>query len=790
MSDSLPLLLNQAWTQRYRDPRGLVEAGERIEQAAGVDPSALAWAWLHQAWGWGPRGDRLRASALSARAQAAFAALGDHCGIAACKVWQVMRLIQEQRLDEALAVLDEDPIAAPREPLERQVAHTHRAVILAELGRWDDSLRERHAALSQARASGDAGAIAYALGLLGGMHADYADLEDALRLTTEGERLAAEAGATYAWIVASMNRLNALVALDRHEDAMQVAQRMLDARELFNSRSLEQAHIPFAWAMVRSGDPVGAQAMLDQSVTLRQEGHLLEWTATQAEIWNAQGRHAEALQLCDQWLADQPEGMNTASPAERRRIHDAAALASEALGRLAETVAHQRASHRLHHQLVGQSARGKRLTLEIEYELERERQERDEAERLRLAAEAERARLDELNRALEAASLAKTRFLAAASHDLRQPVHALALQVAALQAHLDTPVQQDMAARIERCVSALASMFNTLLDLSRIDAGVLEPELQPVALPRLLARLVEEQWPQAERQGLRLALRLPRNAASAPPTALSDPALLERVLRNLLVNGLKYTRQGGVLLSLRPQHRGTAGAGWRIEVWDTGIGIAPADQPRVFDEFYQVAAEAPGASAGAPWSREAGLGLGLSIVQRLVRLLGHGLELRSVPGRGTRVALTLPGCEADSASTPQGASANGRLGLTLAVVEDDADVRAALCSLLQQWGCRVAEGASADEVLAALDGAAPDAVLADLRLPTGRLGLAEVARLRAAVGAPLPALVITGDTAPEHLRALKSSGLPWLAKPVPIAQLHDWLSSVAQAAARTRAPGA
>lgn len=783
----LPVLLQQAWTQRYRDPRGLVDTGEQIEQAAGADPLALAWAWLHQAWGWGVRGDRPRGSGLHDRAQAAFAALGDRCGLAACKVWQTVGLMQQQRLDDALALLAEDPIAAPREPLERQVAHTHRAVILAELGRWDDSLRERYAALDQARASGDAGAIAYALGLLGGMHADYADLEDALRLTTEGEHLAAEAGATHAWIMASMNRLNALVALGRHEDAMQVAQRMIDARERISTRSLEQAHIQFAWAMVRAGDPQAAQAMLDHSVTLRQQGHLLEWTATQAEIWNAQGRHAEALQLCDQWLADQPEGMNTASPAERRRIHDAAAQASEALGRLAETVVHQRESHRLHDKLVGQTARGKRLTLEIEFELERERRERDEAERRRQAAEAERARLDELNRALEAASLAKTRFLAAASHDLRQPVHALALQVAALRAHLDTPVQQDMAARIDRCVGALTGMFNTLLDLSRIDAGVLEPELRPVALTTLLARLVEEQWPEAERLGLRLALRLPPGAAKAPPTALSDPALLERALRNLLVNALKYTRRGGVLLSLRPHHRGTPGAGWRIEVWDTGIGIAQADQRRVFDEFYQVAVGAPEPDDAAAWPREAGLGLGLAIVQRLARLLGHGLTLHSVPGRGTRIALTLPGCEAVAAGEPPAAPAQARLALRLVVVEDDADVRAALRSLLVQWGCRVADGTSADEAWAALGGEAPDAVLADLRLPGGRDGIGEVARLRALAGVALPALIITGDTAPAHLRALKASGLPWLAKPVPIAQLTHWLESVAHRTTRTPA---
>lgn len=779
MNDLLPTLMQRAWTQRYRQPREVVEAGECLEQAAAGAPTPTAWAWLHQAWGWRFRGDQARADVLRERAAAAFAAAGDTSGLAAARVMQAHGLWQTQRPAEALALIDQDPIAPPREALERQVAHATRASVVADLGRWDDSLRERYAAVHAARSTGEPAALGHALGLLGGLQADYDNLDDALRLTTEAEQACATAGATQAGIVASMNRLNALVALGLHDEAVRLTDRMLAQAAQILPMQQEQAHIQFAWALVRAGDPDRAQALLDRSVALRRLGHLLEWTLTQAEIWNAQGRHAEARRLCEDWLAQQPAGINKVSPAEQLRLRQAAAIASEAQGDLAATVAHQREGQRLYEVMVGRSARARRLTLEIEFELERERRERDEAERRRQAAEAERLRLDELNRALEAASLAKTRFLAAASHDLRQPVHALALQVAALRAHLDTPVQQDMAARIDRCVGALTGMFNTLLDLSRIDAGVLEPELRPVALPTLLARLVEEQWPEAERQGLRLALRLPPGAATVPPTALSDPALLERALRNLLVNALKYTRRGGVLLSLRPHHRGRPRAGWRIEVWDTGIGIALADQRRVFDEFYQVAANAPDADAATPWPREAGLGLGLAIVQRLARLLGHGLDLRSVPGRGTRIGLTLPGCEATASGEPQVAPAQARLALRLVVVEDDADVRAALRSLLVQWGCRVADGTSADEAWAALGGEALDAVLADLRLPGGRDGIGEVARLRALAGRVLPALIITGDTAPAHLRALKASGLPWLAKPVPIAQLTHWLESVA-----------
>ncbi|MFG5408279.1 histidine kinase dimerization/phospho-acceptor domain-containing protein [Piscinibacter sakaiensis] len=365
---------------------------------------------------------------------------------------QAHGLWQAQQPAAALALVDGDAVEPPRDALERQVAHATRASILADLGRWDASMRERYAALHAARATQEPAAVA-------------------LRLTTEAEQACTAAGATHAGIVASMNRLNALVALGLHDEAVAVTQRMLALCERITPVQQEQAHIQFAWALVRAGQPAQAQALLDRSVELRRLGHLLEWTLTQAEIWNAQGRHAPARALCEDWLARQPAGINRESPAERLRLHQAAALACEALGDLAATVRYQREGQRLYEQMVGRSARAKRLTLEIEFELERERHARDEAERQRQAAVAERERLDALNRALEAASLAKSRFLAAASHDLRQPVHALALQVAALRAHLADDVQQDMAARIERCVGALGGMFNALLDLSRIDAG-------------------------------------------------------------------------------------------------------------------------------------------------------------------------------------------------------------------------------------------------------------------------------------------------------------------------------
>ncbi|HEY5076527.1 MAG TPA: ATP-binding protein, partial [Acidimicrobiia bacterium] len=230
----------------------------------------------------------------------------------------------------------------------------------------------------------------------------------------------------------------------------------------------------------------------------------------------------------------------------------------------------------------------------------------------------------------EAADRAKTRFLAAASHDLRQPAHALGLYLAALRADDLTAGQVDLVDRIGNSLDALDSLFKTLLDVSRIDGGAVVPEQKVLALGPLLRHLADEFAPQAEARGLRLSLRMAD--VSAKLWVRSDPQLLERILRNLLANAVKYTPRGGILLACRPRtvtgkdERGISRRFWRIEVWDSGVGISSSDQERVFEEFFQV--------NNAGRDRNAGLGLGLAIVNRLVRLLNLRLDLRSRVGRG------------------------------------------------------------------------------------------------------------------------------------------------------------
>jgi signal transduction histidine kinase/CheY-like chemotaxis protein len=376
----------------------------------------------------------------------------------------------------------------------------------------------------------------------------------------------------------------------------------------------------------------------------------------------------------------------------------------------------------------------------------------------------------------EQASVAKSRFFAAASHDLRQPLHSLGLFAAALEGHVASRDARDIVARIGDSIGALESLFSELLDLSKLDAGAVAVQPRNCALQPLFDRLSLEFHGEAVARHLRMRF---------VPTALAvrtDPVLLERVLANLVSNALRYTREGGVVIGAR--RRGLAV--W-LEVVDTGIGIPPEKQQQVFDEFYQI---------GNPGrDRRRGLGLGLAIVRRLVTLMGLKLELQSVPGRGTRFRLVL--LRAPSADPPappeRDPGTHAFAGRRALLVEDDPDIRLATANLLDQWGLSVTACKSRAEVDALLDaGFSPDIALVDLRLDAMDDGIDVIERLRARLGAALPALLLSGDTGAAELVRVQSSGVPLLTKPVSPARLksalHAYLAGDARVVRAT--PGA
>jgi signal transduction histidine kinase/CheY-like chemotaxis protein len=369
----------------------------------------------------------------------------------------------------------------------------------------------------------------------------------------------------------------------------------------------------------------------------------------------------------------------------------------------------------------------------------------------------------------EQASLAKSRFLASASHDLRQPVHALGMFIGALRADRLPKRAQGLIDHMDASVGALDELFTSLLDISRLDAGVTETHPYAMPLQPLIARICRDLEGEAAVKGLTLT-GLPCSAI-----VRSDPVLLERVLRNLVVNAVRYTETGRVLVGCRRR-----GGRVSIEVWDTGPGIAADQREAVIEEFYQL--------ANPDRDRAKGLGLGLAIVRRLTTLLDHPLSLESWPGRGSVFRVSAPrALEAEAAAGRGEASlAALRHGLIVAI-DDDAAVRTAMIQLLASWGHEVVAAGSGEEALTALADCPtrPDLIICDYRLRDGENGIEVIRRVQAEFNEEIPALLLTGDTAPERLREAEESGFPLLHKPLAHARLRAAVGNlIARAAAR------
>ena len=377
---------------------------------------------------------------------------------------------------------------------------------------------------------------------------------------------------------------------------------------------------------------------------------------------------------------------------------------------------------------------------------------------VQLALESQQA--NEARAAAERANQDKSRFLAAASHDLRQPVHALGLFLEAL---VDTGLDAGQLAVLRHAQSAAdgtREMLNALLDFSRLEAGVVEPKPRALRLAPLLAALEREMGPQADAKGLAYRTR------DTTLVAQADPTLVELMLRNLIGNAIRYTSEGGLLVAAR--WRG--GRLW-VEVWDTGVGIAPRDHSAVFREFHQL---------GNPErDRRKGLGLGLAIVHGLAGATGTLLDLRSRPGRGSCFRFGLQRSTAQVIDDEPPLATPDRLtlqGLRLLLIDDDAEVLAGMAALLGGWGAQCLLAEDIASALRLCEARAPDLILADYRLREQHTGAQAIAQLRAHFQQRLPAIIITGDTAPDRLREARNTDALLLHKPVAASQLRRALA--------------
>lgn len=365
--------------------------------------------------------------------------------------------------------------------------------------------------------------------------------------------------------------------------------------------------------------------------------------------------------------------------------------------------------------------------------------------------------------AAEIANLSKTRFLAAASHDVLQPLNAARLSVSALSDIQTSEDGRTLARQVERSLETMEELLRTLLDISKLDAGVVRPEITPVPLDTLFQSLQSDFAPLAERKGLRLRFRPTRLAV------LSDQGMYRRILQNIVSNAIRYTRGGGVFVAARRR-----GEQVRVDIIDTGAGIPEEEFDAVFEEFHR----GPDLSDDG----SGGLGLGLSIVKRMVAALDHPLHFTSVVGKGTVFRLMAPAAAriqsepAAPAGTgePDRPRAYGLDGARVLLVENDAGVRRAMLVLLQRWGCDVRDGACLAEILAHVEegGFEPDIIIADQHLDHGDLGTEAITEARRVTRKAVPALITTADFSEDLAQVARSAHMEVMRKPVKPAQLR------------------
>ena len=388
---------------------------------------------------------------------------------------------------------------------------------------------------------------------------------------------------------------------------------------------------------------------------------------------------------------------------------------------------------------------------------------------LRMENEALVERLTRAKELAEASEHRKTRFLAAASHDLRQPIHAMGLFVPALQRlvrHARPPPQAlaDIADRMHSVLESMSHLLQVLMEISRLDSGVVMVRRIPCAVNPMLLQVCEVLREQARAKGLRLRF------VKSPLWVLADPAVLHTILLNLVANAVRYSERGGVLVCARLRSGEVA-----IQVWDTGIGIPAQDLPHVFDEFYQAS------NALQTSAKSRGFGLGLSIVHRSAELLNARVDVRSRLGRGSVFSVFLPRCET-VVGTPTAAPTTAPTAPSqgVLVLDDDEHVVRALTHLLSAQGHMVLGAHTMREalVLAWNNGASITLIVADYHLSETCSGLQAISRLRSILERDVPAVVITGDSSIHLMDEDVLQNITLLNKPVDLRALQRWMAEV------------
>ncbi|MDZ5433150.1 NahK/ErcS family hybrid sensor histidine kinase/response regulator [Pseudomonas fluorescens] len=365
--------------------------------------------------------------------------------------------------------------------------------------------------------------------------------------------------------------------------------------------------------------------------------------------------------------------------------------------------------------------------------------------------------------AAEAANRSKDKYLAAASHDLLQPLNAARLLISTLRERKLPDVEQVLVERTHQALEGAEDLLTDLLDISRLDQSAVKPDIAPYRLDELLGPLVSEFQSVAQAAGLNLRVHMGDYAIS------TDLRLMTRILRNFLSNACRYTEEGSILLGARRR-----GNYLRLEVWDTGRGIAADRLDSIFLEFNQL-------DVGRAADRK-GVGLGLAIVERIAKILGYRIGVHSLPGRGSMFSIEVPLSHEVplpiSQAAPQPGTGNPLPGRRLLVLDNEVSILESMGALLGQWGCDVVTATDEASALAALEGRAPELILADYHLDHAVVGCDVVRHLREHFHRPIPAVIITADRTDQCRRSLQRLDAPLLNKPVKPGKLRAVLSQL------------
>jgi signal transduction histidine kinase len=763
---STPLLIEEAWALLFRERTKVRAIAEQIVSVSQPGSTNHSWGTLLYAHGLRAQGRRDAAAIALAMAKGMFSAQSNRAGLAACFDLRALELIDAGDEVGAFAAIQEARCVPDSERgVWDRLNHFHAQQLFAtRFQGWEAGFRVLLRMIAAARETNDDAAIGQTHSILAALYAGASDFERALEHANEAvaRTLRFEPGS--AWYVPMLNLLTVHLGREDVEASRIVAARMQARDTQFYPSIREQSNVLYARAATLSGNFSAAVEALEVSRTVVSTRlHVHAWTAAFAGLHFAQGNMQLTRDTCEGWITDTPTHVIAPPLAVSLRIFRYAARACEAGGDHKAALKYEREAAKIHDHELDRAARARRAELEISFDLDRERWARDVAEKQHLKAEAERARLDELNHKLDAALQTRTRFLAAASHDLRQPAHALALYAQALEHETSPSALVELSRRMRATVGSLSNMFDGLLELARLDAGAVKPQHDVFDLNELLARLCAEYADRLTHANAVLRFRRLKGDCFLR----SDPVLVERILRNLIGNAVKYAGSGNILVAIRKR-----GHGLVVEVRDSGPGMSTDELRHIFDEFFR---------ASSASERRDGLGLGLSIVERFVRLLGMQIYVRSAVGRGSTFGLDVPFDAVALAPErkPEIAArpVTGR-ALTVAVIDDDPDARGAMSLLLSKWGHVCVSGAHAEAVIAQCQqsGIAPDVVVTDFQLREGN-AIAGIDALRHRWGSDLPVLVVSGSSDAQAIVEATFWDVSCLPKPVRPLRLKSWLSA-------------